>query len=687
MAAQTHDHHPIYSALTLESDEIRVLRVDRASSNEIICSLERVNLNDHRPFDCLSYTWMNPLNHPNCCPAVQQEYENKFPESVTIEGKPLPITRNLRQGLLVLQQKGYFQGDRRIWIDAICINQKAPSDVNLHMPQIWKIYAQAQQVVIWLGPEDHGSREAVDVINRLAKAPYRKNGLQFYNLQDESPCSELGIEPDIRPEEWGHYVKFLQRSYFSRVWVAQETFFAKSISVFCGETEILWDHLTKSAKLLQETGLAEALHEMLLTSSSGTDKDKFMKNSTNNQLILTLFGNQARGGLSIDKLLYFTQYLEASEAQDKIFGLLGIWNDLISKGGSKPSNPDFNLPVPDVYSWATFMTIQILGDLNVLRLAGPSSPVNGQNPSWVPDYSCFPQLHTITVRKETSTPWKITTPEDERTQLGNSAAPDLEHTGKADGKRDPDQFVVWRDSNRLHIRGALFQTIEYIGVPYSQVESNLEFDGLLNALIEYPSSRSPYGLEYSRAWYQTLIAGRFRDGPADDVALGAFRILVAFYVNDIDDTLENSENYDAVEIENLRRTKKRLQKAISDLAARDSNRGVIPSLEDIENICRTLKEDKESPKGRQLDRDIRDIRQSFERAYQGRRLFRTAGNYLGIAPDYLEVGDEVWILSGADTPYVLRKSNRDWRVVGEAYVHGIMHGQAANHPFEDLSLV
>jgi hypothetical protein len=80
------------------------------------------------------------------------------------------------------------------------------------MPQMGRIYAQAQQVVIWLGPEDHGSCEAVNVINRLAKAPYRKNGLQFCDLQDESAWpelgSELGMEPHICSEEWGHYVKF-----------------------------------------------------------------------------------------------------------------------------------------------------------------------------------------------------------------------------------------------------------------------------------------------------------------------------------------------------------------------------------------------------------------------------------------------------------------------------------------------
>jgi hypothetical protein len=36
----------------------------------------------------------------------------------------------------------------------------------------------------------------------------------------------------------------------------------------------------------------------------------------------------------------------------------------------------------------------------------------------------------------------------------------------------------------------------------------------------------------------------------------------------------------------------------------------------------------------------------------------------------------VWILAGADTPFVLRKLiNNAWSVVGEAYVFEIMNGE------------
>jgi hypothetical protein len=62
-----------------------------------------------------------------------------------------------------------------------------------------------------------------------------------------------------------------------------------------------------------------------------------------------------------------------------------------------------------------------------------------------------------------------------------------------------------------------------------------------------------------------------------------------------------------------------------------------------------------------------------------RTLFRTDQNLLGAGPSNLAVGDEVWVLSGCPTPVVLRasKEGKDRRIfLGEAYVHGIMHGEA-----------
>lgn len=63
---------------------------------------------------------------------------------------------------------------------------------------------------------------------------------------------------------------------------------------------------------------------------------------------------------------------------------------------------------------------------------------------------------------------------------------------------------------------------------------------------------------------------------------------------------------------------------------------------------------------------------------QGRVLFITTQGYMGLCSAGVEKGDLVSILLGCDMPILLRKrdENHHLRVIGEAYVHGIMDGEA-----------
>ena len=63
-----------------------------------------------------------------------------------------------------------------------------------------------------------------------------------------------------------------------------------------------------------------------------------------------------------------------------------------------------------------------------------------------------------------------------------------------------------------------------------------------------------------------------------------------------------------------------------------------------------------------------------------RCLFRTQHGRIGLGSSTLEIDHSVWMLSGGRVPFVLRKVvvNNDSRydLVGEAYVHGMMYGEA-----------
>ncbi|KAF2249584.1 HET-domain-containing protein [Trematosphaeria pertusa] len=82
-----------------------------------------------------------------------------------------------------------------------------------------------------------------------------------------------------------------------------------------------------------------------------------------------------------------------------------------------------------------------------------------------------------------------------------------------------------------------------------------------------------------------------------------------------------------------------------------------------------------------------------------RRCFvRTSRGYMGWAPDCCRAGDVVVVLNGGLVPYVLRQLDetefgQKYTFLGDAYIHGIMDGEAfeemeqANRPLEEFILV
>jgi len=95
--------------------------------------------------------------------------------------------------------------------------------------------------------------------------------------------------------------------------------------------------------------------------------------------------------------------------------------------------------------------------------------------------------------------------------------------------------------------------------------------------------------------------------------------------------------------------------------------------------------------GRQMRVSTSPLYDDFKREWEGftqkRRLFRTDQGFLGVGLDDLDVGDELWVLAGARTPSVLRKTESGNRkFMGEAYVHGMMRGEVLGWGLEIQSI-
>lgn len=59
-----------------------------------------------------------------------------------------------------------------------------------------------------------------------------------------------------------------------------------------------------------------------------------------------------------------------------------------------------------------------------------------------------------------------------------------------------------------------------------------------------------------------------------------------------------------------------------------------------------------------------------------REFAKTSKGYFVLGPKVMEVGDFVRVLFGGKLPFCLRPCGSHYLLVGESYVHGLMHGEA-----------
>lgn len=87
-------------------------------------------------------------------------------------------------------------------------------------------------------------------------------------------------------------------------------------------------------------------------------------------------------------------------------------------------------------------------------------------------------------------------------------------------------------------------------------------------------------------------------------------------------------------------------------------------------------------------RQLRNFEKFMRNATEGRQLFCTDKGLLGLGPKSTSKDknrtDEIWILRGARVPFILRaEGGNRYKIVGEAYVHGIMYGEEVDRFYDD----
>lgn len=77
-----------------------------------------------------------------------------------------------------------------------------------------------------------------------------------------------------------------------------------------------------------------------------------------------------------------------------------------------------------------------------------------------------------------------------------------------------------------------------------------------------------------------------------------------------------------------------------------------------------------------------DLYESLVGMMENQTFFITKSGYIGIGPPDTSARDQVWVFKGGNVPFVMRgagverKEQPQLILVGDAYVHGIMDGEA-----------
>jgi hypothetical protein len=173
----------------------------------IECRLETVSLDDPRlRYEALSYCW--------------GAQEGRTP--IYCNGRRLDVTRNLKMALNNLRPE---QGERTLWVDAICINQNDKPECARQVLKMGDIYGRATGVVVWIGETCADYRVSFAVLAHLSKLYEDAEGRPMQYEDMKNGAARIAIEGYRVKLSFMQALRLVQvmeqAEWFARVWVLQ----------------------------------------------------------------------------------------------------------------------------------------------------------------------------------------------------------------------------------------------------------------------------------------------------------------------------------------------------------------------------------------------------------------------------------------------------------------------------------
>jgi len=580
-------------------------------------------------------------------------------------------------------EDGLSEFPRYFWMDAICINQEDLSERSAQVSLMGDIYRTSRATLIWMGSEDPPA-EACWVMQSLVPRllslwdalPYSNN---FFMVKDaffrDPEMAELlgeGIAARWQTDWKGFCAFFARVRWFSRGWVVQEVVLGsltggKDVVAVCGSCSIPWHDLAtflamltwcdwrkslaralieddETSRLepafstaLQRVNCSVLVWEIVLLASKG-DMPWYMRDDYG------MVDGEAKVYSVMYTLVLYTRLHVFTDARDTIYGCLGLVTTA-SPGVSCPIKADYALSVSEVLTTASWQILSNMPKLDLLCLReSENDRVRRDLPSWVPDLSAESRPTPIqNVRQDLR-------PHDTLFDASGCESPCSE-------------FVLTR-GNTLTLTGAPVAVVDEIGPTLERYRlESLELEWFLQLLLsrqQRSSSSSPYPAD-DEAVCRTLVADALPD-----------------YLNEVD-YAKTFQDWWATQLAlRSQHMEREGATALIEVLLNQLQQSVswLPTASHI-TTTKTRLDSLKTPPTSPVDASI-------VRLWYPRVFLCTDDGRFGLANTGARVGDEVWILKGGRTPFLLRRRDdgNHYQLVGEAFVHGIMFGEILTPEFE-----
>ncbi|KAF2434246.1 HET-domain-containing protein [Tothia fuscella] len=569
--------------------------------------------------------------------------------TIILNDQEVQVTANLAQALQAFRDDEEFDHRFKLWVDALCINQKDLKERARQIRKMRNIYGSAWTVVAWLGDESDESSCALQLLRDFAAVSEADRGKEV----EEALKTDLDLFGKCG---WLALEKFMRRSYWRRMWVIQELVLGASATwIRCGSSLIDWSTFHIGIAFLQEHmwHIKDEILSMIIRDQGLKRRDGWQTTSLHlvyHDLSVSSVREETGGErLRFGRLLDLADAAECKDPRDKVYAIVGLFPPSVAQ----QLRPDYNLPIPRVYASTARKFIELQNTLDPIREGNPWGP--SSCPSWAADWQWKGRTRWSRTESQLWGPNWLT-PHVEpniscyvpyRASLGSTH--DCAFS-EADTRMTCSGFIVDQISG-ISARGKGF------------------FEWWPESIIQPSNWESVYGgfEATTEALYRTLVQDRVIDGKQ-----ASKRHSVILSMPSKFGLGEQFSKRGWTYLAGLQGYYYRWQ------GFREANANFQLGSYAFDSFF-----SKKIPKDAN-EFDYTEVYRCFDRSSHKRRFIVTKKGYMGWGPDniygpsdmQMMEGDLIAILFGCSTPVVIRPYGTHFLVVGEAYVQGLMDGEA-----------